>query len=121
MLASGDFGLHDGASLHNVDDDEDRSDDDEHELPVAMVTPTKRPRLTLSDCFRVDTMSSSPSRSCNKVYDTASGHVTLSELLGMTESTQSTPTDSTSSAPVCGFLVLDNVKHWHPNRLWAFV
>ena len=120
MLAICDFGLDDEASLHNVDDDEERSDDDEHDLPVDMVTP-KRPRLTLSDCFRRDTMASSPSKSFNKVYDSVSCHVKLSELLGMTDSTQSTPTDSISSAPVGGFLDLDKVKHWHPNRVWAFV
>ena len=111
----------DSASVINEDQDINGSDDDEGELPVEIGTPHKRPRINLSDCFRSDAMPSEPPTNSNKSYDTVYGHITLSDLLGWSESPESSRSETTSSAPVGGFLALSEVKEWHPNRVWAHV
>ena len=107
-------------SAEIVDDVQDASDDAECELPVENMTPAKKQRIDLSDCFTsLSTASSTPPTICNKVYDTMCSHISLSEILGMGDTLDSGEHGASTSCPVGGFLILDEVKDWHPNRLWA--
>ena len=110
-----------GASHKAVHEAEDGSEEEECELPVEISTPVKKQRISLSDCFETTDMPPAEAKPHINAYEELCGHISLAQILGMPETPESSRSEEQSSSPVSDFLLLDEVKHWHPNRLWAIV
>ncbi len=98
------------------------SDFEDECLPVESVTPLKKPRICLEDCFTQAPESSKGSTTSTKrTYDSDFTQITLAECFGIPSPTQSAEASAAGSVPVEGFLDLEEAKGWHPNRIWAVV
>lgn len=87
------------------------------------VTPMKRSRLSLGDCFQMDAANviTKKMRTAHQDND-FSTKLRMSDFLPVVQTDSPTVTADTSpSEPVCGHIDLEDMKSWHPNRLWVLV
>ena len=92
-------------------------DGDEFDLPLETGSPSKDICINLSECFQTPMRAASPVKCRKDDYDDVLGQISLGQLMGMSETTPTSRSETSSSSPVSGFLTLKKVLQWHPNRL----
>ena len=120
MMDVEEIGIVDDESVDCEDDGEYMSDDgDAYDLPLESNTPSKDISINLAECFHTPMRVASPVKPRKDDYDDVLGQISLGQLMGTSETTPTTRSETSSSSPVAGFLTLKEVLQWHPNRLWA--